>query len=101
MRKHLPFLSVFSGTLLLATTSFAQADNNFAYAITDGTNQTNGWMQLRVLNMGTGTYSGPLINGMATEQLAFDAFTKKKYVAGAPVNQMGYPEQQWCGRPCL
>ena len=93
MRKHLPFLSVFSGTLLLATTSFAQADNNFAYAITDGTNQTNGWMQLRVLNMGTGTYSGPLINGMATEQLAFDAFTKKKYVAGAPVNQMGFPEQ--------
>jgi len=93
MRKHLPFLSVLSGSLLLAATSFAQQDNNFAYAITDAPNQTNGWMQLRVLNMGTGTYSGTLINGMAANQVAFDAFTKKQYAAAATVNQMGFPEQ--------
>jgi hypothetical protein len=45
MRKHLPFLSVLSGSLFLAATSFAQQDNNFAYAITDA--PTNGQMQLR------------------------------------------------------
>lgn len=93
MRKRLPLLSFLSGTILFTNAALAQQGDDFAYSITDGSNQPNHWVQLRILNMGTGTYSGSLINGMADQQVAFDAFTKKRFEAGPTPNKMGFNEQ--------
>lgn len=93
MRKRLPLLSLLSGSILFTSAALAQQGEDFAYSITDASNQPNHWVQLRVLNIGTGTYSGTLINGMADKQVAFDAYTKKQFVAGATLNKMGFNEQ--------
>lgn len=92
MRKSLPLLSILSGAVLSATSVFAQQADRFAYVMTDGQNQPNNWVQLRVLNMEKGQFSGALLNGAADKQIAFDAFTKKQ-ITETGVNKMGFSEQ--------
>lgn len=92
MRKSLPLSLLLSGAVLSANSVFSQQTDRFAYSITDGQNQVNNWVQLRVMNLETGTYSGPMLNGLADQQIAFDAFTKKR-ISDLGVNKMGFSEQ--------
>ncbi|MFN8288854.1 MAG: T9SS type A sorting domain-containing protein [Chitinophagaceae bacterium] len=92
MRKSLPLLSLLSGAVLSATSVFSQQADRFAYSITDGQNQANNWVQLRIMNLETGVYSEPLLNGLSDQQVVFDAFTKKR-ITDLSVNKMGFNEQ--------
>ena len=93
MRKSLPLLSLLSAAVLLSGSLFAQSADNFAYSMTDAHNQNNNWVNLRILDLNTGTFSGALINGMAEKQMAYDAISRKPYTAAAGVNKMGFNEQ--------
>ncbi|MER3498708.1 MAG: hypothetical protein C4308_08795 [Chitinophagaceae bacterium] len=75
MRKALPLAS-----LLLASISFihTQAQDRFAYAVTDMQQSGAGWTALRKLNLQTGVYSNVLLNGIDLNQTSFDARTKKQ-----------------------
>lgn len=92
MRKSLPLLSLLCGAVLTASSLSAQQADRFAYSITDGANQANNWVQLRIMNLENGNYSSPLLNGVADKQIAFDAFTKKQ-ITDLGVNKMGFSEQ--------
>src|SRR4029078_7565177 len=89
MRKNLRFPALF-GTILIAT--LTQAQDRFAYAMTDVSQQNGNWVYLRVLNLGTGTFSGPLLNGTAGNQVAYDAVTKKP-LTDLGANKMGIDQQ--------
>ncbi len=78
MRKSLPFASFLSAAVILALSAGAQNNEKFAYSITDVPEQNGNWIYLRKLNMETGTFSGSLINGMAENQVVYDAVTKKQ-----------------------
>lgn len=92
MRKSLPSFSLLVGTILLTTLVSAQQADRFAYSMTDVQQQNGNWVYLRMLNTETGTFSGTLINGMAEQQVVFDALTKKPLV-GLGNNKMGFNEQ--------
>ena len=93
MRRHLPLLSLISGSLLLTQSLLAQDAGQRIYAITDAPNQLNNWSQLRTLSPGGKGYSNSLMDGLSAQQTALDAYTRKPFVAKAPYNQMGFPEQ--------
>src|SRR6185436_11811913 len=82
MRKSLRYASLVTGAVILVS-SFSQAQDRFAYAITDVQQNTAGWTSLRKLNLQTGVYSDVLFNGVNPSQLAFDATTKKQIEAVA------------------
>ena len=92
MRKSLPCISLLLGTVLLTTLVSAQQPDNFAYAMTDVQYQNGNWVYLRIMNMETGTFNGPLLNGTGDKQVAFDAFTKKQ-LTDLGTNKMGFNEQ--------
>jgi len=77
MRKDLLYSTLVSGTALLITT-FTQAQDRFAFAITDVNQNTGGWTVLRKLNLQTGVYSDALLNGVDPKQVAYDATTKRQ-----------------------
>jgi hypothetical protein len=77
MRKDLLYSTLVSGTALLITT-FTQAQDRFAYAITDVNQNTAGWTVLRKLNLQTGVYTDALLNGVDPKQVAYDATTKQQ-----------------------
>ncbi|HEY9362436.1 MAG TPA: T9SS type A sorting domain-containing protein [Chitinophagaceae bacterium] len=80
MRKSfLPLFLLFLFSFL-ASGSYSQADK-FAYAITDLQPTGSGWNALRMLNTQTGVYTDILLNGADQKQVAFDAVTKKQFVA--------------------
>ena len=90
MRKSLRFPVLFFGSILAATS--IQAQDHFVYAMTDVAQQNGNWVYLRILNTETGVFSGSLINGTASNQIAYDAATKKPLVdLGA--NKMGIDQQ--------
>lgn len=93
MRKPLPLFSLISGSFFLAQSLAAQDAGSFAYAITDAPNQLNNWSQLRILDLRGKQYSGSLVDGLSGQQVALDALTRKPFVAAAPYNKMGFPEQ--------
>ncbi len=93
MRKGLLSAALLSGSFLLTTLLSAQQADRFAYAMTDVPQQNGYWVHLRILNLETGVFSGPLLNGTAEKQVAFDAFTKKQITDFTAVNKMGFPEQ--------
>jgi len=93
MRKGLLSAALLSGSLLLTTLLSAQQADRFAYAMTDVPQQNGYWVHLRILNLETGVFSGPLLNGTAEKQVAFDAFTRKQITDFTAVNKMGFPEQ--------
>jgi hypothetical protein len=80
MRKSLLYSALVSGTALLIST-FTQAQDRFAYAITDVNQNTAGWTVLRKLNLQTGIYSAALLNGVDAKQIVYDAATKKQIEA--------------------
>ncbi|HEY6062073.1 MAG TPA: hypothetical protein VIV35_00590, partial [Chitinophagaceae bacterium] len=92
MRKSLPCISLLLGTILLTTLVSAQQADRFAYSMTDVQQQNGNWVYLRILNTETGTFSGTLMNGMAEQQVAYDAETKKQ-LTGLGINKMGFNEQ--------
>ena len=92
MRKSLPCISLLLGTILLTTLASAQQADRFAYSMTDVPQQNGNWVYLRILNTETGTFSGTLLNGMAEQQVVFDAITKKQ-LTGLGTNKMGINEQ--------
>ncbi len=77
MRKSLLYPTLVLGTAVLIST-FTQAQDRFAYAITDVNQNTAGWTVLRKLNLQTGIYSDALLNGVDAKQVVYDASTKKQ-----------------------
>jgi hypothetical protein len=89
MRKNLRWASLLTGAIILIS-SISQAQDRFAYAITDVQQNTAGWTSLRKLNLQTGVYSDVLFNGANPSQVAYDATTKKQIDAAndAPALQL-------------
>src|SRR4030095_11725342 len=82
MRKDLLSCAIVSGAALLVSTfTQTQAQDRFAYAITDVNQNTAGWTVLRKLNFQTGAYTDALFNGVDGKQMAYDATTKKQVEA--------------------
>lgn len=77
MRKSLPFVSLLSGALLTSVFAFSQQSSRIAWATTDVQQQNGNWVYLRQLNMETGQFSDILLNGIADNQVVYDAATKK------------------------
>lgn len=82
MRKSLRYASLLTGAVILIS-SFSQAQDRFAYAITDVQQNTAGWTSLRKLNLQTGVYTDVLFSGVNPSQVAYDATTKKQIEAVA------------------
>ncbi len=78
MRKSLPTVSFLLAVTFLSTFATAQQADRIAYAITDVSQQNANWVYLRQFNMETGTFSNTLLNGVADDQVVFDAATKKQ-----------------------
>jgi Secretion system C-terminal sorting domain len=78
MRKSLPTVSLLLAVVLSSTYATAQNSDRMAYAITDVQQQNSNWVYLRQLNMETGKFSEALLNGVADNQVVYDAATKKQ-----------------------
>lgn len=89
MRKNLPFLSLLLGTTLLSSVTNAQ--ERFAYAVTDMEQQSFNWSFLRKLNLQTGEFSPVLLSGNDVNFLAYDAASRKQL--SAPLTDARYG--QW------
>ena len=89
MRKNLHYAFLASGAILL-TNILTQAQDRFAYVITDIQQTSASWTSLRKLNLQTGVYSDVLLNGVDVKQAAFDATTKKQIEAGADARYGNY-----------
>jgi hypothetical protein len=76
MRKSLRSISFVCASLLISDLS--QAQDGFAYAVTDMAQQTSNWSFLRKLDLKTGQYSDILLNGTDQSITAFDASTRKQ-----------------------
>ncbi|MCX6316428.1 MAG: T9SS type A sorting domain-containing protein [Bacteroidetes bacterium] len=77
MRKSLPFVSLFTGTLFISALASGQQSARIAWATTDVQQQNGNWVYLRQLNMDNGQFSDILLNGAADKQTPYDAATKK------------------------
>lgn len=77
MRKSLPFVSLLSGALFTSVVAFSQQSSRIAWATTDVQQQNGNWVYLRQLNMESGQFSDILLNGLADNQVVYDAATKK------------------------
>lgn len=77
MRKSLRCFSLLAGTVLLANLAQSQSDR-FAWAITDIQKEGANWNYLRKINLQTGEVSEVLLNGAQSNQVAFDASSKKE-----------------------
>ena len=75
MRKSLRSSLVW-GALLV--TSFSQAQDRFAYAVTDINKEGANWSFLRKVDLQTGAYSDVLLSGNDVARLSYDAATKKQ-----------------------
>jgi hypothetical protein len=82
MRTFLHARSLALGAFILIS-SFSQAQDRFAYAITDVQQNSAGWTSLRKLNLQTGVYTDVLFSGMNPSQVVFDATTKKQIEVAA------------------
>jgi len=91
MRKSLLYSALVTGTAVLIST-FTQAQDRFAYAITDVNQNTAGWTVLRKLNLQTGVYSDALLNGVDPKQIAYDASTKKQIEATVDARYNNYSQ---------
>jgi hypothetical protein len=80
MRKSLRWASLLTGAVILIS-SFSQAQDRFAYAITDVQQNTAGWTSLRKLNLQTGVYTDVLFSGLNPSQVIYDATTRKQIEA--------------------
>jgi hypothetical protein len=76
MRKNLRYARLALGAVFFISL-FSQAQDRFAYAITDVQQNTAGWTSLRKLNFQTGEFTNVLLNGMDASQVAYDAVSKK------------------------
>jgi len=56
--------------------SATQAQDRFAFAVTDVNQTTGGWTVLRKLNLQTGIYSDALLNGVDGKTVAYNATSK-------------------------
>ncbi len=88
MRKCLPFVSLFSGAVLLTTLVTAQQADRFAYVVTDVQPQNGNWSFLRKLNLQTGEISPVILSGNDASLKAYDATTKKQFET--PLNDPMY-----------
>src|SRR6266536_484490 len=91
MRKSLLYPTLVLGTAVLIST-FTQAQDRFAYAITDVNQNTAGWTVLRKLNLQTGIYSDALLNGVDAKQVVYDASTKKQIEATVDARYNNYSQ---------
>jgi len=90
MRKNLRALGLCVSTCLLLN-SFIQAQDRFAFAITDVNQNTATWTVLRKLNLQTGVYSDALLNGFDAKWVAYDATSKKQIEATSFTNVAPQP----------
>src|SRR5688500_6495300 len=67
--------------IVFFATMAAQAQDRFAFAITDLTKETmGGWNELRKIDLATGDYCTVLLNGTDAHTKVYDAATKKLLV---------------------
>ncbi len=92
MRKSLHFFLLLSGSILLTTLVDSQS-NRVIYAITDIQKQGSNWSYLRELNLQTRSYSDVLLNGTNTNQVAYDATTKRQIENFNTAARYNYPVQ--------
>ena len=75
MRKILRcFTLTFAASLVIAV--FVQAQDRFAFAVTDINQNTGGWTVLRKLNLQTGIYSDALLNGVDGKATTYNITSK-------------------------
>lgn len=75
MRKILRcFTLTFAASLVI--TVFVQAQDRFAFAVTDINQNTGGWTVLRKLNLQTGIYSDALLNGVDGKATTYNITSK-------------------------
>ena len=79
MARNLRISFFFLGSLLAG--NLIQAQDNFAYAITDVQEQKFNWSFLRKLDLKTGVYSDVILNGTDQSITAFDAASRKQMTA--------------------
>jgi len=75
MRRYLP--TALCGTAFAFLSLTAAAQDRFVYAITDASKEGAGWNMLRRLDLGTGSYSDVLLNGIVQPANVFDHASKK------------------------
>src|SRR5690242_16324388 len=78
MRKSLRSVFFLPVTFLIATVSFSQQADRFAYAVTDMQEQSSNWSFLRRLDMKTGAYSDVILSGNDMNVAAYDAVSRKQ-----------------------
>ncbi len=86
MRKY---LLLFAFLTILSSFAFAQHDR-FAFAVTELDQNGSGWNALRKLDLQTGEYSPIILNGVSPSLVAYDATTKKLFLAKADPNYGTY-----------
>ncbi len=77
MRKDLHGF-VLAFVTIISSTITSQAQDRFAYVVSDVNQNTAGWTVLRKLNLQTGVYSDALFNGVDSKGVAYDAISKKQ-----------------------
>lgn len=81
MRKNILFSLFTFGSIVLLTSEVRSQANRVIYAITDINKEGSNWNYLRKINLQTKSYSEILLNGANTNQVAYDAVTKKQIEA--------------------
>src|SRR5215470_4375723 len=75
---------------IISTTISSQAQDRFAYVLSDVNQNTAGWTVLRKLNFETGVYSDAIFNGVDTKNIAYDAVSKKQLDVNSKVGVTNY-----------
>ena len=76
MRKNLRNTCLALGTILLTTSM--QAQDRYAFAVTDVNPASAGWSVLRKINIQNGEFSDVLLNGIEVQKSIYSASTKKQ-----------------------
>ena len=75
--------SLLTTTIVVLAAAALNAQDRFAYAITDLTSEGAGWNTLRKIDLATGQYSDVLLNGSDASVTIYDASNKKKMLLTA------------------
>src|ERR1044071_6110293 len=76
MRKNLRNTCLALGTILFSTSM--QAQDRYAFAVTDVNPASAGWSVLRKINIQNGEFSDVLLNGIEVQKSIYSASTKKQ-----------------------
>ncbi|HET9826770.1 MAG TPA: hypothetical protein VFP87_15625, partial [Chitinophagaceae bacterium] len=89
MRKNLRCVAVTFASIF-STIIITQAQDRFAYVVTDVNQNSAGWTVLRKLSLQTGVYSDAIFNGVDTKSVAYDAVSKKQIEGNSNLQLINY-----------